>query len=323
MYHLSISFMLSRFGSVYLHYGFFLSLALFSNRTHITQYNIQKLVETLKQEDKRGLKVDECLRVKGIQDGSVYAIGDAAITPMGLPPTAQVAQGQGKHLRRMFRDGVDRPFTYHHVGTLCCLGQGNAIAQLVAPKSQHASSINIWEMIGQPPAVGPNKDQVAVVGYPALAMWRSLYWSKLLTNNSRISLSMDWMKARINGRELVEPVLKRQPTSVNVNTINDNNPTTLATRNVECFGTPLRRNPTVIGFRRAGGNSRSGPFSSKPGLETDGADGKKRKWFNVEGTKNWFLGWFSTNKTVVGDNADVVDGNVVVVGKKKRFLGLF
>merc|ERR1712194_419498 len=105
-------------------------------------------------------------------------------------------------------------------------------------------------------------------------------------------------------------------TSVHVNTINANDTPTLATRNVECFGTPLRRNPTVIGFRRAGGNSRSGPFSSKPGLETDN-DGKK-KWFNVDGTKKWFSGWFSTKATAVGDNADVVDGNVVVVGKKKR-----
>merc|ERR1712238_145536 len=99
---------------------------------------------------------------------------------------------------------------------------------------------------------------------------------------------------------------------------------TLATRNVECFGTPLRRNPTVIGFRRAGGN-RGGPFSSKPGLETDGnndVDGKKRKWFNVDGTKKWFSGLFSTTtttKATAAANDIVVDGNAVVVGKKKRF----
>lgn len=37
---------------------------------------------------RRGLAVDEWLRVKGVEDGSVFALGDCALS--GLPPTAQV-----------------------------------------------------------------------------------------------------------------------------------------------------------------------------------------------------------------------------------------
>ena len=40
---------------------------------------------------RRGLAVDEWLRVKGVHDGSVFALGDCALS--GLPPTAQVTRG--------------------------------------------------------------------------------------------------------------------------------------------------------------------------------------------------------------------------------------
>jgi len=41
---------------------------------------------------RRGLAVDEWLRVKGVEDGSVFALGDCALS--GLPPTAQVARDE-------------------------------------------------------------------------------------------------------------------------------------------------------------------------------------------------------------------------------------
>ncbi len=190
----------------------------------------KKLATSLGQIDKRGLKVDTCLRVEGA-DG-VYAIGDAALA--GYPPTAQVASQEGKHIGRAFRDGIDQPFVYKHAGSLCSLGNGNGIAQLVAPNN---SAINIWDVIGAP-AVGPKKEERAVTGLPAFAMWRSLYWSKLLSNTSRLSLSMDWIKAQLSGREVVGPVLKRKETFLDPNGGSDN-------RAIECFGTPLRRNPTI------------------------------------------------------------------------------
>lgn len=55
------------------------------------------------QTSRRGIEVDHCLRVKGIPDGSVYALGDCAVS--GSPPTAQVASQQGKYLGDVLRDG--------------------------------------------------------------------------------------------------------------------------------------------------------------------------------------------------------------------------
>jgi NADH:ubiquinone reductase (non-electrogenic) len=188
---------------------------------------VQKLASTLGQKDTGGLKVDECLRVENAE--GVYAIGDAALD--GYAPTAQVATQEGKHIGRSFRDGVDRPFVYKHSGSLCSLGHGNGIAQLVAPNN---SAVNIWDVIGAP-AVGKNKDQRAVTGLPAFAMWRSLYWSKLLSNSSRLSLTMDWIKARISGREVNGPTLQRKGTYEPGS----------GKREIEVFGTPLRRNPTI------------------------------------------------------------------------------
>jgi len=185
---------------------------------------VKKLAKALGQTDMRGLQVDSCLRVKGAE--GVYAIGDAALS--GNPPTAQVAAQQGKHIGRAIRDGVDTPFAYKHAGSLCCLGSNNGIAQLVSGPSS-SSNFDIWALIGAEP-LGPDGDQRALKGTPAFVLWRSLYWTRLLSTSSRMSLAADWMKARYSGRDVVEPVLQRTQT---------------VRRPVETFGTNLQRNPTV------------------------------------------------------------------------------
>ena len=50
-------------------------------------------VEAAVQGSRRGLVVDPFLRVKGVGDGSCFALGDCAVS--GNPPTAQVAAQQG------------------------------------------------------------------------------------------------------------------------------------------------------------------------------------------------------------------------------------
>lgn len=205
---------------------------------------VKKLAKTLGQTDLRGLNVDSCLRVKGA-DG-VYAIGDAALA--GYAPTAQVAEKEGKHVGRNLRDGTDTPFVYKHTGSLCSLGQGNGIGQLVAPSN---SALNIWDAIGAPTASTGSNDQserqLAVTGPAAFAMWRSLYWSKLLSNRSRMNLSMDWLKSMISGRDVVEPVLKRKDTVIlPVRTKVDGIILGRRKTSVETFGTPLKRYSTIV-----------------------------------------------------------------------------
>jgi len=188
---------------------------------------VKKMAQSLQQTDLRGLQVDEYLRVKGCSDGSVYAIWDATLS--GYAPTAQVAAQQGKYIGRAIRDASSEneeeqvtPFVYHHAGSLCCLGTGNGIAQLTGGNNK------IWEAIGASTDDNNNK-QAFLTGIPAFALWRSLYWTRLLSTSSRLSLSMDWLRSLSSGRDVIEPVLKRAPTL--------------------SFGTPIQRNSTI---RKAG-----------------------------------------------------------------------
>ncbi|KAL7541856.1 hypothetical protein ACHAXR_011308 [Thalassiosira sp. AJA248-18] len=206
---------------------------------------VKKLAKSLGQKDMRGLQVDETLKVKGT-DG-VYAIGDAALS--GFAPTAQVAAQQGKHIGRSIRDGMDSKFQYNHAGSLCCLGSDNGIAQLLAPAG--STSFNVWDALGTQ-AIGKNGDERALTGKPAFVLWRSLYWTKLLSTSSRISLGSDWMRAKLHGRDVVEPVLKRAAT---------------LRQPVESFGTELKRNHTIRLVNKT------------EALATDPVDGKKKKRF--------------------------------------------
>lgn len=51
---------------------------------------------------RRGLSVDEQLRVKGTSN--IWAIGDCSVTPRNYPATAQVASQEGRYLGRLFND---------------------------------------------------------------------------------------------------------------------------------------------------------------------------------------------------------------------------
>jgi len=208
---------------------------------------VKKLAKSLGQTDMRGLQVDEDLKVKGAE--GVYAVGDAALS--GFAPTAQVAAQQGKHVGRAIRDGSDSKFEYHHAGSLCSLGSGYGIAQLT-------DSFNVWDSLGAP-TIGKDGNEVALTGRPAFVLWRSLYWTKLLSTSSRLSLGSDWIKAKLSGRDVVEPVLQR---------------TVTLKQPVESFGTELRRNNTIRLVNKT-------EALATTAIVTDSVDGKKKKrfWF--------------------------------------------
>jgi NADH:ubiquinone reductase (non-electrogenic) len=103
---------------------------------------ISDLIKTLpstEQNQRRGLVVDDQLRVKGTSD--MFALGDASATKWA--PTAQVASKQGSYLASVFNEigkspHVDYnevsdsigPFTYQHLGSLAYIGADQAIADL-------------------------------------------------------------------------------------------------------------------------------------------------------------------------------------------------
>ncbi|KAA1477791.1 FAD/NAD-P-binding domain-containing protein [Dentipellis sp. KUC8613] len=161
------------------------------------------------QTNRRGISVDECLRMQGA-DGSIFALGDC--TASSYAPTAQVASQQGAYLARAFgqmahRDRITaelaaaqaagedeqaktlqkqlsrydrlRPFHYSHQGSLAYIGSDRAIADIMLFNFKIASS-----------------------GVATYLFWRSAYISTLFSLRNRVLVANDWMKTRIFGRDL-------------------------------------------------------------------------------------------------------------------------
>lgn len=157
------------------------------------------------QTDRRGLLVDECLRVKGTKPGEVFAIGDCAVS--GKPPTAQVAYQQGKYLGRQFRLGgqhlIDSPetpaFEYNHQGTMAYIGKGEAATEINPNAMIKLGRSSITDHFWWRSLYG-DVDQLRVMGPVGFAIWRSTYFCKLLSNRNRWSVASDWMRNAAFGR---------------------------------------------------------------------------------------------------------------------------
>ncbi|KAI8973200.1 hypothetical protein BDF20DRAFT_906916 [Mycotypha africana] len=158
-----------------------------------------------KQTIRRGLAVDDWLRMEGSQD--IYVMGDASATKYA--PTAQVAAQQGKYLARVFAQLHDveqyeaevekakteeekakkmrrlqkaqniKPFHYSHQGSLCYIGSDKAIADL---------------------PFGPGN--LASGGVATFAFWRSAYISNLFSARNKWLVITDWTKKAFWGRDI-------------------------------------------------------------------------------------------------------------------------
>ena len=147
------------------------------------------------QSSRAGLLVDKKFRVKGVSDGSIWAIGDCAVA--GCGPTAQAAIQQGKYLGRLFRNTnlqsdlieMTPEFCYHNKGALAYVGGSKAVAEL---------KVLLWH---HHPA--PEEDEpILVDGVSAFAMWRTLYYTHLLSGRNRFQVFFDWVKAYLFGRDI-------------------------------------------------------------------------------------------------------------------------
>jgi len=152
------------------------------------------------QDSRFGLTVDNKMRVKGISTGAgggVWAIGDCAVC--GCAPTAQAANQQGKYLGRLFRDTelseekieAAPAFKFDYKGSLAYTGGGKGVAELKS----------LWD--AYPSADG----QVRVEGTGAFAIWRSLYFSKLMSNRNQAQVGFDWLKVYLFGRDISTPFI--------------------------------------------------------------------------------------------------------------------
>lgn len=154
---------------------------------------------------RRGLKVDEYLRVHGVED--VWAVGDCA--DAGLAPTAQVAGQEGyyvgqlldklaqvdelkqqrlvatteeelkvidRHARRL----AELPqFKYSHQGSLAYIGSEKALADLTYKGKNYSLS-----------------------GTITYIFWRSAYLSMCFSLRNKLLVALDWTKVLLFGRDI-------------------------------------------------------------------------------------------------------------------------
>ncbi|KAJ3136489.1 NADH:ubiquinone oxidoreductase [Geranomyces variabilis] len=159
---------------------------------------VAQLIKSLNpalQNQRRGLVVDDFLKVKGAED--VWGLGDASATKWA--PTAQVASKQGVYLanvfntlgniradsRRILAEGQDpeviaaqavKPFDYEHLGALAYIGSDKAIADL--PGNVHiGGALTFW-------------------------FWRSAYLNNLFSLRNRVLVAFDWGKKSLFGRDI-------------------------------------------------------------------------------------------------------------------------
>lgn len=124
------------------------------------------------------LLVDEYFRLDG--HDKIFAVGDCSeMDGVDLPPTAQVAQQEGKHLAKEFNRmalGQEmRPFKYKHRGMMAYVGSRRALADLGTIQGR---------------------------GFTTWLLWRSAYLTKLVSFKNKFLVLFDWTRSMIFGRDI-------------------------------------------------------------------------------------------------------------------------
>ncbi|KAH3901200.1 probable External NADH-ubiquinone oxidoreductase 1, mitochondrial [Saccharomycodes ludwigii] len=161
------------------------------------------------QNNRRGLLINDKLQLLGVDDGSIFAIGDCTFHK-GLFPTAQVAHEEGEYLADVLqsnyaidqlkfkisqnRDNVEefanlskslisleasiKNFNYIHAGALAYIGNDKAIADLAIGQSKYrwAGAWTFW-------------------------FWKGSYLAMCMSFKNRMLIALDWMKVQFIGRD--------------------------------------------------------------------------------------------------------------------------
>lgn len=136
----------------------------------------------------------------------MFAVGDCAFS--GNAPTAQVAAQQGKWLGRRLRDGdleTAPHFKYSHLGSMAYVGDRKAVAQVTYPMGLSTVANHFWWRLLWGPSDGENdatSQTHTLTGSSGFFLWRSVYFSKLLSFNNRLKVANDWMRVEAFGRDV-------------------------------------------------------------------------------------------------------------------------
>jgi NADH:ubiquinone reductase (non-electrogenic) len=183
----------------------------------ITKTIAESLPESELQNSRRGLIVDKKLRIVGgskseMEDSRLFAIGDCAVV-QGCAPTAQAAHQQGVFLGRLFRDtkyftsnsdlSKISDFEYKDKGSLAYVGGSKGVATL------KPILWNIYASDGKPKMSN-------IEGQSAYAIWRSLYFTKLLSYRNQAQVAFDWIKIFLFGRDISTPYIFKEQKKIEV-----------------------------------------------------------------------------------------------------------
>jgi len=179
------------------------------------------------QNNKKGLAVDSRLRVKGTKN--IWALGDCAAS--GFPATAQVAAQQGRYLGNQFNQLADHFYEFKkkqdklkqpsenqvlpdagnpHEMEIAIIEKGNQVQMeqdfeqtLKFFKEFSYSDIGSLAYVGGNEAIAEFKRTgFKFKGTATYFLWRSVYFSRLLSPRNRMLVSFDWIKSYLYGRDI-------------------------------------------------------------------------------------------------------------------------
>ncbi|ORY63519.1 alternative NADH-dehydrogenase [Pseudomassariella vexata] len=169
------------------------------------------------KDSRRGLAVNEYLVVQGARD--IWAVGDCAVA--GYAPTAQVASQEGAFLARLFNNMAKTESLeseIHELSSTLNIKPGNAaevtqeiegcerqLRRIKDIKPFHYSHQGSLAYIGSDRAVADVSwfnGNLAFGGNLTYYFWRSAYLSMCFSTRNRVLVALDWVKAKIYGRDV-------------------------------------------------------------------------------------------------------------------------
>jgi len=149
------------------------------------------------QDSRRGLVIDEHLRVKGAQH--MFSLGDCSSSKWTA--TAQVANQQGLYLGKLLNRKGKR------ISRLT--DRGDSISQAMEKVDQGEGDLSFdyvhrgaLAYIGTDKAIADLPGGVQLAGIATFLFWRSVYLSTLFSMRNKMMLMWDWSRTLVFGRDI-------------------------------------------------------------------------------------------------------------------------